>query len=699
MIKSAKKRRKKKILQNNNIVPQKHERIGNLNYYSEEIAKEIIDKLISLTFTKLFSKKLDEKVSSYTIDLFNKTINNYLQLAFINYDKDDLYFSNNEMIKKKYFNSDEKRFKYKRRIKFNTRKKLLAELDLKNISNDRRKEIILKNKKISDFLSSSFEQPINNYIKSPKILFYDTKKNNDNFWGIIKQPESKFYDRMASQSNQINQITKSFNEIKEEEITIKKKSRFYTFRSHTNLFKKKSAIISKNEEIPIKTRLYKIIKMSSLKNVEEYKFKKPVESEEIIELRKQKNDELLKIKEENLKRLRTKETKIEKKGLNISNIKVNFVDKEKDRIFKDKNKYIELQIRKGNFTTDFDGNVVIINEVNPENLTKDFPSLLTRYKDVRNDKNETQKSNIDLDNIQFVSKKSNNLNKTRKKGTAFEMKYRNSLIPEYLKNKLEPSGSNFDLIQPEIGVTIHEKTKTKTGGNKFFEKYHKFSMNDFSITLKETLENERQDIKEKILENLNKTNTDLKNTKSVQEKNISNINSNTNYTINKDNNLFEKTFNNEFYIKSYTSKKKENSKGLNKSQSEILLKGKKFSLLEDLFDHDKSDTNLNYLDKKVKFDFMNGKINQKNLFQNKIKDLRKINKKNDSNSKRLIDKFNKNIISNNKNNSGIENYLGFKQIVNFPLIPLRRNRSQISMNKYYNSSSNFYRTRIKKNYK
>ena len=162
MIKSAKKRRKKKILQNNNIVPQKHERIGNLNYYSEEIAKEIIDKLISLTFTKLFSKKLDEKVSSYTIDLVNKTINNYLQLAFINYDKDDLYFSNNEMIKKKYFNSDEKRFKYKRRIKFNTRKKLLAELDLKNISNDRRKEIILKNKKISDFLSSSFEQPINN---------------------------------------------------------------------------------------------------------------------------------------------------------------------------------------------------------------------------------------------------------------------------------------------------------------------------------------------------------------------------------------------------------------------------------------------------------------------------------------------------------------------------------------------------------
>jgi len=51
------------------------------------------------------------------------------------------------------------------------------------------------------------------------------------------------------------------------------------------------------------------------------------------------------------------------------------------------------------------------------------------------------------------------------------MKYKNVSMPEYLKYRIEPSGSNFDLIQPEIGVTVSEKMKTKSGGKKFFENF------------------------------------------------------------------------------------------------------------------------------------------------------------------------------------------------------------------------------------
>ena len=695
MFKNKKKVKKKKNSLIKDIKPQRHKRTDNLNYYSEEIAKEIIDKIISLTFTKLFSKKLEGNVTNYCIDIIDKTMNNFLQLSFINYDKDDLYYSDDLIKKKKYCNTDEKKFKYKIHNKINSKKKLLAELDLNNINNELRDEMAIRNKKISDYLNHSFEKPKINYIKSPKVLFYDTKKNNDNFWGFIEQPKSNFYHRMQSKSNQINQKAKSYNEINEsEEHNTKRKSRFMTFRKLTSLFFKKKSSITTIQENPLKARIYKIIKMISLRNVEENKIMKPKESEEIIELRKQKNEELLKIKEENLKKLRTKDKKIsKKKTFNINNIKINFVDKEKDRIFKDKNKYIETQLKKGNFTTDFNGNIVIINEINPENLAKDLPSLLTKFKDIGKEKtSESQKTNI---NSEIITK--NISNKTKRRGSLLDMKYKNVSMPEYLKYRIEPSGSNFDLIQPEIGVTVSEKMKTKSGGKKFFEKYHKFSMKDFNMTLKETLENERQDIKEKMLENLNKTN-DLKSLSLIQEKIIPNINNN-NYTINKESNTFEKTFNNEIEIKSYSSKKIEKNKAINKSQSEILLKGKKYSLLGDLFEHDNSDIRLNNLEKRIKDDFINGKINQKNLFLNKIKGLKNSNNYRISNTHRLIDKFNHNIISGNKNNSGIDNYIGLKNNVNLPLIPFKRNASQNSMNKYSNSTSNFYRTRTKKNYK
>ena len=59
MQKSKRKKKQKNKVDFNlkNITPSKHERIGNLNLYSEEIVKELIDKLISLTMTKIFREK------------------------------------------------------------------------------------------------------------------------------------------------------------------------------------------------------------------------------------------------------------------------------------------------------------------------------------------------------------------------------------------------------------------------------------------------------------------------------------------------------------------------------------------------------------------------------------------------------------------------------------------------------------------
>ena len=57
--KKVRKKKKKKQDNNNEIVPQRHEREGNLNYYSEEIAKNIIEKIISLALSKNFTQKIN----------------------------------------------------------------------------------------------------------------------------------------------------------------------------------------------------------------------------------------------------------------------------------------------------------------------------------------------------------------------------------------------------------------------------------------------------------------------------------------------------------------------------------------------------------------------------------------------------------------------------------------------------------------
>jgi len=82
---------KDKNIQNNIILPTKHDRIDNLNYYSEEIAKEIIDKIISLSFTKLYIKKIDEIIPQNFINQFIKSTNQLIEIYNINHDIDDMY--------------------------------------------------------------------------------------------------------------------------------------------------------------------------------------------------------------------------------------------------------------------------------------------------------------------------------------------------------------------------------------------------------------------------------------------------------------------------------------------------------------------------------------------------------------------------------------------------------------------------------
>ena len=259
--------------------------------------------------------------------------------------------------------------------------------------------------------------------------------------------------------------------------------------------------------------------------------KKKIESDEIIELRKKKLEEIEKKKEEEkLRNQKIISNIILDKAFSQNNIKLNFINNQK---INEQNKYIEKQIKKGNFTTDINGNIVIINEINPDKLSKELPTLYTKKKDVKvffnNDypsekkKNDNQviirnNSNIDLKNKKinilankFKSSIISEYLGHKSESTIFAMKLKSMKIPEYFKPKIQPSGSNFDLIQPEIGVIVHEEAKTKSGGNNFYSKYNKYSTNDFNRTLKETLDSDRLNYKEKEIENSNKNEISKKN--------------------------------------------------------------------------------------------------------------------------------------------------------------------------------------------
>ena len=143
-----------------------------------------------------------------------------------------------------------------------------------------------------------------------------------------------------------------------------------------------------------------------------------------------------------------------------------------------------------NFTTDINGDIVLIKEIGLEQFEKEFTSIQSKYNDIINP--ELNKNN---DNNE-----ENILNKNKKKGAITKNISKKKLIKQEENNennennnlnnymishqKILPSGSNFRLIHPEIGVKISENMKIKDGGNNYFKKYNKYSIEAFLKILK-----------------------------------------------------------------------------------------------------------------------------------------------------------------------------------------------------------------------
>ena len=669
--KKKKKQKNRVEFSQKNITPGKHERIGNLNLYSEEIVKELIDKLISLTMTKLFREKVESKISDFCFEGVIRALNLTISISNIEHDIDNIYDVENISDDKKRLNTDENRYKIINHNKCNRARNKVAEKDMfeyTNINRDFEDEMNLKNKDIDDYLNKSV------YLDS---IINRKKNTKSNFWGKISHPKSYGLQRFAPKSNTLfkENITKNKTQknTEDQKTNTPKKNRYSKLRSlysskklSFSSFRESDSKLHRNSSSDVivkKERKYYILEMGQMKKIEEDK-SKVEESEEIKELRRLKLEKIKFLKEEEDRLNETKKLIIQNNSKLEYNIdKINLTSQERAKNIQVQKKIIEEQIRKGNFTYDFNNNIILVRQVKPDNLEEDFPGAISKQKD--KDK-ENIISNENKDNQkQFVT---NNSEKLRRKSLVEEKNKNNLNFFTYKYGwKIDPCGSSFKLINPEVGVTIYESGEIKTGGNHFFEKYKRFSLKDYTKMLKEITD--QQEMNNAIIKKRSEEENKKDDINSIKLNTSSEISK-----IKKGLNPFTQK------IKNIKLNILKTQKKLKKSQSQIFTYDK-ISLYKTLFVNEDRINKKEIKKKNESQSEFSHMVNPGDLF---LKRMKNMIGKNKNKSFQIIDSFNKSIIKNKI--SKID-----KGMTSLPIIPFKKNKSDI-----FSKKEQYFRTRTKK---
>ena len=667
--KKKKKQKNKVEFSQKNITPGKHERIGNLNLYSEEIVKELIDKLISLTMTKLFREKVESKISDFCFEGVIRALNLTISISNIEHDIDNIYDIENIKDDKKRLITDENRYKIINHNKCNRARNKVAEKDMfeyTNINRDFEDEMNLKNKDIDDYLNKSV------YLDS---IINRKKNTKSNFWGKISHPKSYGLQRFAPKSNTLfkENIAKNKTQknTEDQKTNTPKKNRYSKLRSlysskklSFSSFRESDSKLHRNSSSDVivkKERKYYILEMGQMKKIEEDK-SKVEESEEIKELRRLKLEKIKFLKEEEDRLNETKKLIIQNNSKLEYNIdKINLTSQERAKNIQVQKKIIEEQIRKGNFTYDFNNNIILVRQVKPDNLEEDFPGAISKQKDKENIISNENKDN----QKQFVT---NNSEKLRRKSLVEEKNKNNLNFFTYKYGwKIDPCGSSFKLINPEVGVTIYESGEIKTGGNHFFEKYKRFSLKDYTKMLKEITD--QQEMNNAIIKKRSEEENKKDDINSIKLNTSSEISK-----IKKGLNPFTQK------IKNIKLNILKTQKKLKKSQSQIFTYDK-ISLYKTLF---VNEDRMNKKESKKKNESeseFSHVVNPGDLF---LKRMKNMIGKNKNKSFQIIDSFNKSIIKNKF--SKID-----KDMTSLPIIPFKKNKSDI-----FSKKEQYFRTRTKK---
>ena len=731
MIKKKNKKKKKKK-QIEEIKPQNHEKLGNLNFYSEETTKDIIEKIISLTISSNFARNAEKKFTDFYFESMKRTFNSIIQICNIDRDKDDFDIDNidiNEYIKTNKSDKDIKRYIIKKHNNALELRNDNAERNITQIARIAKNFQTYNNIKLTkkeECLNKSIIIKKNEFLKKDKKYQYSNDIEKKNFWGEISCPQITDIDRTSYKFNSYIPIkeelrkklssnfspNKSPRKKKESKLTKKLSFIYKNFASKLSQKLTFVRAIKENnyENLYIKksSPRVQVLEMPSypLKNIEQRK-----ESDEILNLRKEKMEMIIQ-KQKEYKKLQLE--KLQRKKEEAENAKKKM---------------------KGKYTFDGEGKLIVVNEIKQDHLFKEFWPITSKQKEVKGGKsldfykketikmeNNAKKNIIYNDEEENANVYSSFLFKSRLTEPFFnfgefnknnsvnnQLKYKRKLNNSFFDNfnkkqKVEPSGSNFNLINPSIGVKVTERKAVKSGGLDYFKEFKKYSIDEFNKTLQDTFEWTKYKPKDKSHTEGFKSSTPSNELTRLRKSILSKTNSNfhTNDISNNELNSIIKANNNNYKKLKRNLKIKNREKnfgktfsdGFNcneekrtnliKSTSEIILTDKKFINLKEILFHDDKDKN-----KFIKNipDKINRKIKENmNIFnQNVI--LTSLMKKEFKKIFSDVDKLNKDLISGNVTNDKL--YFNNRAIL--PKISSRKNETNFNR-----TMINFNRERVKK---
>ena len=500
---------------------------------SEIIVKEILDKIIINSIYISENEKLNLKIYNTCFDFTKNMINNAISFKYISYDK------------------DETRNEDKTTIINNTESQIFPGNNMSQISPS----------------ENVFCLPINSH-RSNKYLeekkLFSNYPHGINNWNICTEPKSSKYDRYSSTlinlKNFKNKNKHKINHKIEENKTVKEENEEENKKSRKNL--KRSLKYFKSSKLISSFSSFKSL-LSSIKKPKIHKSIRDImnefsfyyikdESEENCKKNSEKDFEKLRKEFEEQKEINKKEM-IEMKAKKYFTLKKLKLEQEENMKYKGKN-----------ITKDHNGQIIFIKKMKLNKLINEFFIPKTNHKFIKEEKNpeiknediiekplekeslylqksknsyskELKMHNLAKNNLPLINKSKTAINIFYNEGNK-EMDYFADINYKKKENNIKPfppSGSNFNIINLEVGVSMKEENKFKTGGKDFFSKFKKYSNLNFEEKWKEELEqntlkikskNEMQntnDINDKILKNLPSSDNNSK--KSLLSKEISNI--------------------------------------------------------------------------------------------------------------------------------------------------------------------------------
>ena len=426
--------------------------VGHISNYQspESIVKILLDKIINLSIRQSLINKINNQLHSYCFEYMQNQVEPILEINYINYMKtnynEDIYFwKNPKPVEGKWVEIAEPD---------------TGEYDRFEGAFARTKEVKSKTKNPTiRRIKEGFENEINSVDtnEGKTLEEIEKEKNNKNKQAQVRKKLSNFEnnENKANNMNNMNNINNiNNNNIKEEEKSTNKQDKMPS----VNKASKKMIMFNfPTADIPDIDREFKH---------EEY------DPPDINKLRKEVEEEIKKREKEKKLRIDAARTIKKKEDNDKSNKKIKLLDSNK-------------------YTFDPEGKIISFKHYRIDSLTRDFTFIKNGIKEI-----DAKAANKKKKGAVIISEKGENEGNANEKNT--EEVIKNPMMEEEerkeksqaektneKKEKIIPSGSNFQIILPNIGVVIKENQKIKEGGREFNKFFNKYSINDYDKILKE----------------------------------------------------------------------------------------------------------------------------------------------------------------------------------------------------------------------